>query len=149
MSDLSVPAQAALIARYRNDTTLQGLMTGASGPEWNIFDQGGSGSIAPVFPVVYVHPITMALGSLLVMGQDGTDLYMLVNTFTKAEGFAQARGIATRLYNITHDPQSKTPLVLSSGVSALILFENRQELEETQDGLIQHIADRYKLLLQG
>lgn len=149
MSDLSIPAQTALIQRYRGDATLQGLMTGATAPEWNIFDQGGNDSITPVFPSIFAHPITMAMGSLLVMGADGSDLYMLVNTYTKTEGFNLARQIASRLYNITHDPQSKNPLVLSSGVSALILFENRQELEEVQDGLVQHIADRYKLLLQG
>lgn len=148
MSDLSIPVQEALIARYRGDVTLQGLMAGAAAPEWNIFDQGGSGGIVPTFPYVYAHPFTMATGTLLAMGSDANDLYLLVNVYTKAEGFAQARQIAARLYALTHGPVAGQ-LTLSSGVNALTLFENRQELEEVQDGLIQRVVDRYKVETQG
>lgn len=148
MSDTSRATQAAFIAKYRNDATLQGLMAPAVSPEWNVFDQGGSGQITPSFPYVYVHPITMALGSLLVLGSDANDIYMQVNVYTKAQGFDQARQIIARLYQLTHGPVAGQ-FTLSSGANVLTLFDGRQELEETQDGLIQHIADRYKLLNQG
>lgn len=150
MSDLSIPVQTAVIARFRGDATLQGLMVGAALPEWNIFDKGGGGIISPAFPYVYAHPITMALGSLLTMGTDANDIYMQVDVYTKNEGFAQARGIAARTYALIHGPLNKTtPLVLSSGAVCVLLFDGRQELEEISDGLIQHIADRYKIQTQG
>lgn len=148
MSDTSIATQAAFIAKYRGDTTLQGLLSPATSPEWNVFDQGGSGQITPSFPYVYVHPITMAPGSLLVLGSDANDIYMQVNVYTKEQGFDLARQIMARLYALTHGPVAGQ-FTLSSGANVLSLFDNRQELEETQDGLIQHIADRYKLFSQG
>lgn len=150
MSDLATPLQQAIIARLRGDATLQGLMVGASAPEWNIFDKGGGGVISPAFPYVYVHPITMAPGSLLTMGTDANDIFHQVDVYTKTEGFWQAQGIVARVYALLHGPLNKTtPLVLSSGAVCVLLFENRQELEEISDGLIQHIADRYKVQTQG
>lgn len=148
MSDTSIATQAAFIAKYRGDTTLQGLLSPATSPEWNVFDQGSSGQITPSFPYVYVHPITMAPGSLLVLGSDANDIYMQVNVYTKEQGFDLARQIMARLYALTHGPVAGQ-FTLSSGANVLSLFDNRQELEETQDGLIQHIADRYKLFSQG
>lgn len=150
MGDSSAVSQAALIARYRGDATLQGLMTGAVTPEWNIFDQGGAGLITPVFPYIFVHPITMAPGTVLAMGQDANDVFMQVSVFTNDEGFAQARVIANRVYVLTDGKTGAAPFTLSGGFSNVwAVFENRNELEEVTDRLIQHIADRYKLWNQG
>jgi hypothetical protein len=79
MSDTSVATQIAVVNRYRGDATLQALMVGASAPEWNIFEQGGSNPLAPVFPRVMVEPITTQLGTLFAMGTDAMDVYMLVS----------------------------------------------------------------------
>lgn len=148
MSDTSEATQEAFIARYRGDTTLQALMIGATALPWNIFDQGGGGVITPSFPYVYVHPITMTLGTLLTFGQDANDFFMQVDVYTRAQGFSQARKIAARVYQLTHGPVSGG-FTLSTGANVLSLFDNRQELEETNDGLTQHIVDRYKLYNVG
>lgn len=148
MSDTSIATQAAFIAKYRGDTALQGLMIGASAPEWNIFDKGGAGIISPVFPYVYVHPITMTTGSTLTMGTDGNDIYMQVDVFTAQQGFDEARQIIARIYALTHGPVAGQ-FTLSTGVNVSTLFEHRDEVEETTDQLVQHIADRYKLMNQG
>jgi hypothetical protein len=148
MADPTGAVQVALIAKYRNDAPLQGLMTGASAPEWNIFDKGGSGQIVPVFPYVYVHPITSQIGTALALGTDAMDLFVQVDAYTKYQGFSQARAIASRLYQLTHGPIAGA-LSLSGFVNVSTLFDNRQELEEEEDGDIQHIADRYKILTQG
>lgn len=149
MSDASTAVQKAIIAKLRGDITLQGLLAPATGSEWNIFDQGGGGINAPSFPYVYVHPITMQVGTLLALGTDANDIYIQVNTYTKFEGFEQARGIAARVYALLHGPVAGQ-LTLSGGpVNPYTMFDNRQELEEVQDSLVQHIADRYKIFTQG
>lgn len=152
MSDPGGATQAAFIAKYRGDATLQGILAGYNSaivsPEWNIFDQGGSGQVIPVFPYIYVHPITMQSGTLRTMGGDAVDVYMQVNVFTRYEGFLQARAIAARLYTLTHGPIAGS-FTVPGFINVLTLFDNRVEKEETQDGLIQHIADRYKLYIQG
>ena len=149
MSDPAAAVQTAIIAALRGDTTLQGLMAPAVSPEWNIFDQGGSGQITPSFPYVYVHPVTAGLGAALAMGKDAMALYVQVSVFTKTEGFAQARGIAARCYSLLQGPLAGA-LTLSGGfTNVLTLFQNRQELEQVEDGLIQHIADRYHFEIQG
>lgn len=148
MSDTSRATQAAFIAKYRGDTTLQGLMVGGSSPEWNIFDKGGAGITTPVFPYVYVHPITMTIGGTFAMGTDGNDIYMQVDVFTAQQGFDEARQIIERIYALTHGPVAGQ-FTLSTGVNVSTLFEHRDEVEETTDQLVQHIADRYKLMNQG
>lgn len=151
MSDTSAATQAAFIAKYRGDATLQGLMLGSSSPEWNIFDYAGSGQTTPTFPYVYVHPITASAGNLLTMGTDAMDVFMQVDIFTSqadVQGFSQARSIAARIYALTHGPVAGQ-FALSSGANVLTLFDNRQELVEVTDQPIQRIVDRYKLFNQG
>lgn len=149
MADSAIATQTALIARYRGDATLQGLMTGASGPEWNIFDHGGGGNAASAFPYVLVHPITGRKGSLLSFGQDAQDFAIQVDVFTDQEGFSQARTIIARIYALSDGPSGAAPLVLSGFTNVITMFDGRQELEETHDILVQHIADRYKIQNQG
>lgn len=148
MADPVSVVQAALIARYRGDATLQGLMSPATTPEWNIFDQGGSGGTSESFPYVYVHPITSQLGSTFAFGSDAMDVFVQVSVYTSQQGFEQARSIIARIYALTHGPLAGE-LTLSGFTNVLALFDNRQELERTTDMLVQHIADRYKLMVQG
>jgi hypothetical protein len=149
VSDPTGTIQAALIARYRGDTTLQGILSGYNAaivtPEWNIFDQGGSGAITPVLPYVYVHPIVMSPGTLMSMGKDGKDVRMQVSVFTMSEGFAQARAIIARIHDLTSMTAGASALTLSGFSHIWTWFENRNELEQTTDVLIQHIADRYNV----
>jgi len=149
MADASGATQAAFIARLRGDATLQGLMTSGSSPEWSIYDQGGGGIITPVFPYVYVHPIASQKGAAWVMGTDASDVFMLVNVYTRYEGFAQARAIAARCYQLLDGPSGAAPLVITGFATVSVTHANRQELEETQDSLVQHIADRYTIMTQG
>lgn len=148
MADPIAAIQTALIAKYRGDAPLQGLMTGGSSPEWNIYDQGGAGEITPAFPYVYVHPITSQTGTASTLDSDAMDVFVQVSVFTKALGFAQARAIASRIYALTHRPTPGS-LFISGFTNVQTMFNNRQELEEITDGTIQHIADRYKILTQG
>lgn len=153
MSDSARPTQVAFIAKYRADTALQGLMQAYNpaivGPEWNIFDQGGSGQSTAVFPYVYVHPITMKLGTLLTMGTDANDVYMQVDVWTDEEGFDQADVLMARLYSLTHGPIAGPFTLGGSLANVLTLFDNRQKLEKTTDQQVQQISDRYKLYNQG
>jgi hypothetical protein len=153
MSDASTEVQTAYIAKYRADTTLQGLLSGYNSaivsPNWNIFDQGGSGQTTEVFPYVYVHPITSGLGEVFSMGTDANDVALQVDVFTAALGFYQARTIGSRLYVLTHGPLAGA-IALSGGLTnTKTLFEQRTELEETTDQLVQHIAYRFKVGTQG
>lgn len=149
MADARGATQAAFIARCRGDATLQALLSPATAPEWNVFDQGGSGGITPSFPYVYIHPILSQKGTAWVMGTDASDVFMLVNVYTKNQGFDFARQIATRLYQLFDGPSGAAPLVITGFATVSATYANGQELEETQDGLIQHIADRYKIMTQG
>ena len=137
--------QAGLIARYRADAPLQGLLVGATAPEWSIYDQDGVPT-GKVFPYVMLFPITSQLGTALAFGTDAVDTSMQVGVFTQAGGFAQARAIVKQIYKIT---QGK-PLDLSAdGFNQFfLLFDDKQELPQ-EDGITQHIAVRWKLMTQG
>jgi hypothetical protein len=153
MADSTGAVAVAFIARYRSDSTLQGILSGYNAaivtPEWNIFDQGGSGQITPVFPYVYLHPITAMPGTVMAMGKDAMDVYMQVSIFTQTEGFDQARAIASRIYALTNSRSSASVFSLGGGfVNIWTDWQNRQELEETTDTLVQHLADRYKVWTQ-
>jgi hypothetical protein len=152
MADPAGATQTAIISKYRGDATLQGILTGynasIASPIWNVYDQGGSGALSAAFPYIIVHPITMQLGTAFSMGGDAADIYLQVSVFTRYEGFAQARAVAARCYALTHGPLAGA-LTISGFTNVLTLFDGRQELEEVTDGLIQHIADRYKLMVQG
>jgi hypothetical protein len=145
VADPSPVVQAALIARYRGDATLQALMSGAVSPEWNIYDQGGRGIITPAPPYVYLHPITVSPGAFMSMGKDGKDVRVQVSVFTQGEGFAQARAIIARIHDLTAMAAGASALTLSGFSHIWTWFENRNELEETTDVLVQHIADRYNV----
>lgn len=145
MSLPTAAIQTALLARYRADVPLQGLLLGSSSPDWSIYDESGVPTNAP-FPYVSVFPITSQSGTAICMGLDGVDTFIQVAIYTQAGGFAQARNIAKRIYAITHTK----PLDLSaSGFSQFfLLFDNEQEVPQS-DGITQQIVHRYHLMTQG
>lgn len=140
-----VPAiQVAIIARLRGDTTLRGLLVGSTAPEWNVFDADGVPVNQPC-PYVVTFPITNQSGEDLSFGTDAVDTYQQVSTFTKSQGYAQARAIAGRNYFLLH---MKVLDLSADGFNQyLIIFDSDQELSE--DGINQHIPQRYKLQTQG
>lgn len=144
MSDSSAATQVAIIARLRGDATLQALMTGATSPEWNIFDQGGADDISTVFPRIMVHPITTATGTVISMGDDAADVFTQVSTFTSFEGFEQARAIDDRIYDLLHMPAGAAALTLSGFANTWTKSTGKHELEETTDRLVQHIARQFQ-----
>lgn len=148
MSLPTAAIQTAAISRYRADTTLQGLLTGATSPLWNIYDQMGVPTNT-AFPYVVVFPIMSQQGMAFAFGTDAVDSYMQVSVFTQtgaSGGFSQARAIVKRVYDITH----KQAFNLSgSGFNQfLLLFDNEQEAPQ-QDGITQAIHHRYRLGTQG
>jgi hypothetical protein len=140
--------ETAFITRYRNDATLQGLLTGAVAPLYNIFDQGGVPTNQP-FPYVVIFPITSQSGEALSFGTDAVDVFMQVSVCTQvgtSAGFAQARTIAKQIYKLTH--QKALDLSGSGFNQYLLLFENEQERPPT-DGITQQIIHRYRCNTQG
>ena len=137
--------QTGFITRYRADTPLQGLLTGATAPEWSIYDQNGVPTNR-AFPYVVLFPITSQSGTVLSFGTDAVDTFVQISVFTQAGGFAQARAIMKRIYDITHE--KALDLSASSFNQFFLLFDNEQESPES-DGITQQIAHRYQLMTQG
>lgn len=136
--------QTALIARYRGDTTLQGLLTGAVSPTWNIFDQGGVPTNQP-FPYIVVFPIISQVGTALAFGSDSVDTFIQISIFTQAGGFSMARGIAKQVYKLTNQKE----LTLANGFNNFfVLFDNETETPQA-DGITQQIVHKYMLKTQG
>lgn len=140
--------ETAAISRLRGDPTLQGLMTSASSPLWNIFDFGGIPTNTP-FPYIATGVPTAQRGAAETMALAGADTELQISILTQtgaSGGFAQARTIAGRVYQLFN----RQALNLSaSGISNFFLmFAGSQELEQP-DGISQHIPMRFKLMNQG
>ncbi len=136
--------QTALVARYRDDSTLQGLLGNPINPPGAVFDQGGVQTNQP-FPYLVVYEITSISGTTLAMGQDAVDSYIQVSVFTQAGGLSNARAIAKQVYALT---QVKPVDLSASGFAQFfVLFENEQQKEEP-DGLTQQIIHRYHFMTQ-
>ena len=136
--------QTSIVALYRGDTTLQGLLTGSVSPTWNVFDADGVPTNQP-FPYIVVQQILGKLGTVFAMGTDAFDDYILVSVFTQAGGFSSARAIAKQADHLTQ----KTSLTLTGGFTNVgTLRENYVEVAE-KDGITQHIAMRYKAWISG
>lgn len=136
--------QTAYIALYRGDTTLQGLLTGATSPTWNIFDADGV-PINTAFPYVTVQQILGKLGTVFAMGTDATDILTLVNVFTQAGGFLKARAIAKQIDALTQ----KTSLTLTGGFTNIGTLREMYVEVPAKDGLTQQISQRFKAWIQG
>jgi hypothetical protein len=138
--------QAALITRYRGDSTLQGLLGGSANPPGAVFDMGAV-STNTTFPYVAVFPITSQLGTAKTLALDAVDTWVQVSIYTQqAQGFMQARGLAKRIYWLTNE--QAVDLSASGFSNFFALFENEQQKEE-DDGLTQQIVHRYKFMTQG
>ena len=138
--------ESALITRYRADAVLQGLLTGAASPTWNIFDANAVPINQP-FPYVAVNVITEQLGTAFTAGRDSVDSFVQVSVFTQSGasgGFATARAIAIEIYAITH--RQALDLSASNLSNFFLLFQDKQEIA---DGITQHIPIRFKLMTQG
>jgi hypothetical protein len=141
-----VPAiQIAIIARLRGDTTLRGLLVGSAAPEWNVYDADGVPVNQPC-PYVVTFPITNQSGEDLSIGTDAVDTYQQISIFTESKGYAQARAIAKRVYDLFM-PNKTLDLSGDSFNQYTLFFDSDQELDE--DGINQHIPQRYKLQTQG
>ncbi len=135
--------QTAAIARLRGDAPLQGLLGNSSDGSGNVFDQG---STPPdqVCPYLEVFPITTVKGTLVVMGLDGNDVYQQVTGFTRSGDFTQARAIMKRV----HDLLDQQSLTIAGFTNPLLLFENEQELFDSEQGK-QQVVHRYLISTQG
>lgn len=142
----------AAITRYRNDATLQGLLGSPTHASKSVFDEDGAPVNYP-FPYIVCSIPTEQTGTALVMGMDGVDSYLQVGVFTQtgaSGGFAQARGIATQVYNLMFSGGRPVPFDLSaSGLNQFFcLFQDQRPVPQP-DGITQMIAQRYKLMTQG
>lgn len=123
---------------------MQGLLTGATSPTWNIFDALGVPTNQP-FPYIVVFPVTSTKGTAFAFGSDSIDTTVQVSIFTMAGGFSPARIIAKQVYSLT-DQKS---LTLANGFNNFfVLFDNEVETPQN-DGLTQMIAHKYMLKTQG
>jgi hypothetical protein len=141
----------AMIARYRADTTLKGLLGNPTTPPGNIFDGGGGVPPNQAFPYVAVYIPTSTSGTTLAMGQDAVDSYVQVSAFTQpgaTGGLKQARIIIARIYDLTQPPAPSLNLSASGFANFFLLFENEQEVPPTQDGITPSVVHRYKLMTQ-
>jgi hypothetical protein len=133
----------ALLATYKADTTLQGLMTGASAPDWNIFDAVPTNT---PFPYVVLNTITGSPGTALTLGYGkAKDLLVQIDIFSRYAGFKEAQAIASRIDDLTDEQ----PFTLSGGfVNYMTLLNNTVQTVEP-DGLTRRVMLRYKFLVQG
>lgn len=143
----TIAIQTAAIARYRADTTLQGLLAGAS-PLWNIFDENGAPTNTP-FPYIVIYPLSGTRGKALTFALDSVDSVFQVSVYTQASasgGLAKARAITKRVYDTTH----KLPFDLSSsGFTNFYLLFQSEKVVPTTDGITQEIAVTFDLMTQG
>ncbi len=136
--------QTAIIALYRGDTTLQGLLTGSVTPTWNIYDADGV-PINTAFPYVVVQEVMGKLGTVFAMQSDASDVITLVSVFTQSGGFLQARAIAKQIDALTQ----KTSLTLTGGFTNIgTLRDNYAEIP-AQDGITQQVSMRFRAWVSG
>lgn len=143
----TIAIQTAAIARYRADAPLQGLLAG-SAPLYNIFDEDGAPTNTP-FPYIAMHPATSKRGKALTFELDAVDSLFQIWIYTQqgaSGGFAKARQIEKRLYDITH----KQPFDLSaSGFSNFFLLYQDSKEPQSSDGITQQIVMQFQLMTQG
>jgi len=136
--------EAAFIARYMGDATLQGLLGNPANPPGNVFDAGSAPTGQP-FPYLVVFPITTQQGRGFAFGTDGKDVYVQVSCFTQSGGGAQARAIMKQVHELTHNK----PLTLAGGFTNFLLYFDNEQEPPQNDGLTQAIFHRYLVCTQG
>lgn len=133
----------ALVTAYRADTALQGLITGASSPSWNIYDAVPTNQ---AFPYVVLNDITSTVGAALTMPYGkANDLLVQIDVFSRYPGFQEAQKIASRIDDLTNEQS----FPLSGGfVNYMTLINNTMQMVEP-DGLTRRIMLRYKFYTVG
>lgn len=139
--------EGAFMARYRGDSTLQGLLGNPADPPGQIFDASAVTTLTS-FGYVVVYPIATTIGTALSMGQDAKDTYVQVSIYTQTAGggMKQARDIAAQIDELTNG--KALDLSGSGFTNFFLLFDNKQERPQN-DGLTQSIDLRYKLMTVG
>lgn len=133
----------AAMAVYRADTTLQGLITGAQSPTWNIFD---SVPINQAFPYVVINDISSVSGIGLTMPYGkAKDVLMQIDIFSQYAGFKEAQTIASRLDDLTDE----VSLALGDGfTNYMTMFTNSMQKVES-DGITRRVMLEYRFYTQG
>lgn len=143
----TIAIQTAAITRYRADTTLQGLLGGAS-PLWNIFDENGAPTNTP-FPYLVIYPMSSKRGENKAFGLDAVDSVFHVCVYTQtgaSGGMAKARAIEKRIYDLT---DSKPFDLSASGFANFFLLYESGNVQPTADGITQEISLKFELRTQG
>lgn len=142
---MALPQQeliTAMVTTYRADSTLQGLLVGATAPTWNIFD---SVPIRQAFPYVVLNAITGNEGTLLTMPYGkAIDLLVQIDVFSQYQGFVESWKIASRIDSLTN----QVSFVLADFVQVFTLLSNTLQLVEP-DGITRRVLSRYRCMIQG
>jgi hypothetical protein len=132
----------ALMTAYRADTTLQGLITGAVSPTWNIFDAVPTNQ---AFPVVVINSITGSVGTALTMPYGkANDLLVQIDIWSQRQGFKEAQAIASRIDTLTNEQSFS----MVDFTNYMTLINNTMQMVEP-DGLTRRVMLRYKFYTQG
>lgn len=132
----------SLITAYRADTTLQGLITGGTAPNWNIFD---AVSTNQAFPFVVINSITGSVGAALTMPYGkANDLILQIDVLSQYAGFKEAQAIASRIDTLTNEQSFS----MADFTNYMTLINNTMQLVE-KDGITRRVMLRYKFYTQG
>jgi hypothetical protein len=125
--------QGAIATKLKGDSTLMGLVTG-------VFDMAALPE-NQAFPYVTLADTTEVQDDTLdFRTYDGT---YLLHIWTQARGFKQAQTILARVNILLH----RQVLSLSSQSHIGTWFLNAQQIED-EDGITQHVAPRYRIVVQ-
>lgn len=131
----------AMITAYRADTTLQGLIVGATTPEWGIFDSVPTNE---AFPYVVINNITTNIGTGLTFDFNAHDMLIQIDVFSQYSGFNEARAIASQIDTLTN----RKSFTLADFTNFSTLFNSSfQKVEE--DGITHRVMTEYKAMTQG
>jgi Protein of unknown function (DUF3168) len=134
--------QTAAVIRAKADTGIQVAMTGASAPNWNIYDNVPT---LQSFPYFYVGNQTLKQGTALTMDHNAHDIFLQFEIFSQYPGMKELQGIV----NAIDAAFNQKPLTLSGGFNNFyLLFDNYVEVTES-DGITRHGSLRYLLMTQG
>lgn len=131
----------AMITAYRADATLQGLITGAVTPTWNIFD---SVPVNQAFPYVVLNNITATIGTGLTFDYNAHDMLIQIDVFSQYQGFNEARAIASRIDTLTN----RQKFTMTDFNNFFTLFNNSLQMVE-QDGITRRVMLEYRCSTQG
>ena len=125
--------QAALYTKLTGDVTFMGLVTG-------VFDMAALPE-NQTFPYVTLADVTEVQDDTLdYRTYDGS---YLLHIWTQARGFKQAQTILARMNILLH----RQVLSLFSQSHIGTWYLNAQQIED-EDGITQHVAPRYRILVQ-